>query len=369
MLAGVVQFVALAAAIVVVLVLINNVRVSSANQDIAFNLDFLDQPASFEIPGNDFRVTQPVRQAIVQGVLNTLRITVAGIFLATVLGTLIGIGRLSRNWLLSTVCRVYVEVIRNLPLLGILYFAYLVVVLNSMPRVENSVTIPALLVANVRGVAVPWITGSMIAFLIVLVVAALVAVGVARWRQSVAARTGEPPRDLLWSIPVFLIVAFWGAVLAGNGITTPALEGRAVEGGILMQPEYFALLAGLVAYTASHIAEIVRGSIQAVPSGQFEASSALALGTVDRMRYVILPQAMRVAIPPLGNQYLNLMKNSSLGAVVSYFDLTKVTQATVGNGNPAVPAYLLTLLIYLVLSLVISLLVNLANRHFQVVDR
>src|SRR5690606_25670997 len=136
--------------------------------------------------------------------------------------------------------------------------------------------------------------------------------------------------------------------------TVPEAEGSVVSGGTRMSPEFFALAAALVLYTASHIAEIVRGSIQAVPRGQSEAADALALTPFQRLWYVVLPQAFRIAVPPLGNQYLNLTKNSTLGAVISYYELAQVTSISVGNGAPAVPSYLLTLLIFVGLSLVIS---------------
>ena len=157
--------------------------------------------------------------------------------------------------------------------------------------------------------------------------------------------------------------------MLGLGVTAPELEGNRVAGGITMSAEYFAALAALVIYTSSHIAEIVRGSIQAVPRGQGEAADALALSGLQRLWYVVLPQAMRIGVPPIGNQYLNLAKNSSLAAVISFPELTKVTQLANASRAPAVPAFTLLLGIYLVLSLVISAFVNLANRRLAIVER
>jgi general L-amino acid transport system permease protein len=164
-----------------------------------------------------------------------------------------------------------------------------------------------------------------------------------------------------------VIVAGWFAL--GFEATAPDVVGRQTDGGIRIDPSYFAILFALVVYTASHIAEIVRGSIQAVPRGQGEAADSLALGGFQRMWYVVLPQAFRIAIPPIGNQYLNLIKNSSLGAAIGYYDLTLVTQTTVGNGSPAVPAFALALAIYLAISLVTSAIVNVGNRRFALVER
>jgi len=171
---------------------------------------------------------------------------------------------------------------------------------------------------------------------------------------------------------VLVVAIVVGAVMwivLGLGTTTPEIDGRRVAGGITMSPEYFAAMVALVAYTASHIAEIVRGSIQAVPRGQGEAADALALSGFQRTWHVVLPQAMRIAVPPIGNQYLNLAKNSSLAAVISFPELTKVTNLTVSNRSPAVPAFVLLLAIYLVLSLVLSSVVNLANRRLAIVER
>ncbi len=364
-LAWAIQLVVLAAVLVVLAILFNNVRVNSANLGLPVGFDFLDQPSGFTIPGNDLRESQPVRDAIVEGALNTLRVSIVGIVLATLLGILIGIGRLSGNWLVKTLSRVYVELLRNVPLLGLVVFAYLALVLAALPRIENAWVFGPIATVSNRGLAVPWLTGPGLAFIGVALVALALAAAVARWRQSKAARSGGPPRDVPWGIATFVVVLVVGALIIGTGITTPELDGRQVEGGIIMQPEYFALLVALVIYTASHIAEIVRGSIQAVPKGQFEASSALAFSGGQRMRYIILPQALRIAVPAIGNQYLNLMKNSSLGFAISFFELTKVTSTSIGNRSPAVPAYLLLMGIYLLFSLTISLLVNLGNRRMQ----
>ena len=152
-------------------------------------------------------------------------------------------------------------------------------------------------------------------------------------------------------------------------VHAPSVDGRGTAGGIRIDPSFFALFLALTIYTASHIAEIVRGSIQAVARGQGEAADALALSGFQRMWYVILPQAMRIGIPPIGNQYLNLIKNSSLGAAIGYYDLTLVAQTTVGNGSPAVPVVLPDMVVYIGISLVVSALVNVANRRFALVER
>ena len=360
------QLVALALVVTLIAILANNVRVNSANLGVPVGLDFLKQPASFEIPANEFRSTQSVQSAMVQGALNTLRVAILGIVLATILGVLVGIGRLSGNWLVRNLSRIFVESIRNIPLLGIVVFAYLALVLSALPSVQESWELSGLVIANTRGTSVPWFTGAIVNVLASAALAGLVAWLIRRWRLSRLDQYGEAPNVFWWTAPVFVLVMFWTAFLLGIGVTTPMVDGRRVVGGITLQPEYFALLIALVIYTASHIAEIVRGSIQAVPRGQAEASMAMALSPVQRMRFVILPQATRIALPPLGNQYLNLLKNSSLGFVISYFELTKVTSTTIGNRSPAVPAYLLMMLLYLIASLSISAVVNFFNRRLRI---
>jgi general L-amino acid transport system permease protein len=358
-----------AAVAAVVFWLAGNYSQNTKSSGIPTSFDFLDQPASFGIPGADFSQNSPVRSAYVVGILNTLRVSVVGIILATILGTLIGIGRLSKNWIVNRLSTIYVEVIRNVPLLVIMTFTFLGLILQAMPTIQEAWVLSWLVVSN-RGIGVPWYqNASGVALLGVLLVGIAGWWLIARWRQSVSDRTGAPTRAGLLGGGFFVVTLVVGWLVLGAQLTLPAVAGRQIEGGIRIDPSFFAVLVALVLYTASHIAEIVRGSIQAVPKGQGEAASALALSGFQRMWYVVLPQAMRIAIPPLGNQYLNLIKNSSLGAGFAYFELTNVTQVTVGNGSPAVPAFFLALVFYVAISLVTSTLVNIANRRFKLVER
>src|SRR5690606_12234510 len=178
--------------------------------------------------------------------------------------------------------------------------------------------VPGLVVSN-RGVAVAWYVGPGLGLLAIGAAAVAAWWAVARWRRRVFDRTGRLPRSGLWGAATFVVVVLAGWLAFGYSLTTPSVAGRATEGGIRIDPSFFALFFSLVIYTASHIAEIVRGSIQAVPRGQGEAADALALSGFQRMWYVIPPQAFRIAVPPLGNQYLTLIKNSSLGAAIGYY--------------------------------------------------
>lgn len=363
------QLVVVALVVAVAVWLIGNYTANADRQNIPTNFDFLDNPTAFEITGNDLSQNAPVGDAIVQGVLNTLRVSVVGIVLATVLGTLVGIGRLSHNWLVRTLAGAYVEAIRNVPLPLFVVMGSLAVVLGVFPRIQDAWRPLDLVVVSNRGIAVPWFEGPGVWLAAGIALAAVAAWATARWRHVVFDRTGRPPRSGWWSAgaAVLVLAAVW--IAFGFDATAPTVDGRFTSGGMRVDPSYFAILFALVVYTASHIAEIVRGSIQAVPRGQGEAADSLALGGFQRMWYVVLPQAFRIAIPPIGNQYLNLIKNSSLGAAIGYYDLTLVTQTTVGNGSPAVPAFGLALAIYLAMSLVTSAFVNLANRKFALVER
>jgi general L-amino acid transport system permease protein len=363
------QLVVLAFVAALVVWLWDNFQANSQRLNLPTDYSYLDQPAGFPIPSSDFRLTQSVQDALFEGLLNTLRLAITGIVLATVLGVLIGVARLSQNFIVRTAARVYVEFVRNVPLLVFLILMYSAVVLAAFPPPNESWELGPIAVLNVRGASVFWYEGGNVAALIALAAGALAGWLVARWRRSVADRTGRPARSGLFGIVVAIIVVVVAWLLLGLGGTVPQLDGRRLSGGITMTPEYFAALAALVIYTASHIAEIVRGSIQAVPKGQSEAADAVALSPFQRTWYVVLPQAMRIGVPPIGNQYLNLTKNSSLAAVISFPELTKITQLSVANRSPAVPSFALLLMIYLVVSLIISLLVNLANRRLAIVER
>lgn len=361
---------AVAAAVgALILWLVSNVRANSSSQGIPTGFDYLDQPAQLTIPGNGMRATQPVRDAIVQGTLNTLRVSIVGILAATVIGVLIGIGRLSGNWIVRNAARVYVEAIRNVPLLAIVTFSYLAFVLVALPRLDDALEPLGLVVVSNRGAVVPWYKGS--GWLLLGSVAAGLVVGLvtAKFVGAAVDRGASRAHPWRWGLLAGVVVGVVAVVVSDVGLSRPDRVARNVSGGITMGPEYLALLVALVVYTASHIAEIVRGSIQAVPRGQDEAARALALGTTARLWHVVLPQAMRIAVPPIGNQYLNLLKNSSLGLAISYFELTKVTSVSIGNAKPAVPSFLLLMAIYLVISLTVSAVVNLANRRLALVER
>jgi general L-amino acid transport system permease protein len=339
--------------------------------NIPRSFDFLDQPANFPIAGNSFRQTQPVADAFIIGLFNTLRLAVTGIILSTVLGTLLGVARLSQNFIVRKAAQVYVEFVRNVPLFCLLLLMYTAVVLGVLPdpRGGGSWDLSPAAVLNTRAIGVIWYEGTNWRFLIVLLGALVTLAVVAHLRKVHSDKTGTPARTALWGFGAAVLVGAIAWWILGLGVTTPSISGLRIEGGILMTAAYTASLLALVVYTSSHIAEIVRGSIQAVPKGQGEAANALALSGFQRMWFVVLPQALRVGVPAIGNQYLNLAKNSSLAAAISFPELTAITGLTVANRSPAVPSYALLLLCYLAISLVLSLIVNAANRRLAIVER
>jgi general L-amino acid transport system permease protein len=353
----------------IVAFVVDNYRVNSVRLNVPTSFDFLDQPAGFPIPSSDFRTTQPVRDALFEGFQNTLRLALTGIVLATMLGLVLGVARLSRNFLVRSAARVYVEFVRNVPLLAILTLMYVAVVLNAFPRAQDSLQLGPVAIVNVRGASVFWLGGGNWALVMSLAATAIGTWLVVRWRRRADDRAGRPSRAVLWAAVTAIVLGAVCWFAFGLSGTAPQRDGNAVTGGITMSPEYFAALAALVLTTSSQIAEIVRGSMQAVPRGQTEAAEALALSGLQRTWFVLLPQALRIAVPPIGNQYLNLAKNSSLAAVISFAEITKITQLTVANRSPAVPAFVLLLGIYLVLSLVLSLIVNIVNWRLRVVER
>ncbi|HXV32894.1 MAG TPA: ABC transporter permease subunit [Gaiellaceae bacterium] len=368
----VVQAVFVAAVAGLVLFLLDNVVYNLERRGIPTGFDYLRQPAGFAIPDSDFRSTQSLGDALLVGVQNTIKVALLGIVLATVLGVLIGVARLSTNWLVRKAAAVYVETFRNIPVLVIILFWYLGVMIR-LPPIREAVEALDLVAVSNRGIVIPWFdqVGAGAAFGVVALVAVAAAAGVWAWRTRRFDRTGEPHRRGLWAGAVLLAVLATGFVATGRPWTldTPEVGELSTSGGFRLAPEYAALLVALSLYTASHIAEIVRGSILAVARGQSEAANALGLSGFQRMRFVVLPQAFRISVPPISNQYLNLVKNSSLGVAISYYEVTKVTQVSIAQSAPAVQAIALLMLIYLAFSLTIAAVTNVVNRRLTLKGR
>jgi general L-amino acid transport system permease protein len=354
------------------LYLVDNVVWNLERLGVPTGFSYLDQPAGFAIPDSDFHSSQSLGDALKVGVLNTAKVSLLGIVLATILGVLIGVARLSTNWLVRRSAALYVETFRNIPVLVIILFWYLGVVLR-LPPIGEALDVPGVAVVSNRGIVVPWFdqVGGGLAFLVVALVAVGAAVAVWIWRTRRFERTGRSHHRVLWAGGVLLAILAVGYVASGApwALETPERGERSTTGGFRLSPEYAALLIALALYTASHIAEIVRGSILSVPRGQSEAANAIGLSGFQRMRHVVLPQAFRISIPPISNQYLNLMKNSSLGVAISYYEITKITRVSIAQQAPAVQAILLLMGLYLVFSLAIAIATNLVNRRLTLKGR
>jgi general L-amino acid transport system permease protein len=340
----------------------NNLLANLSQAGIDTSYHFLRQPAGFDIGGSSFRSSETVGAALLVALRNTIAVSAAGIVLATSLGLLVGIARLSPNWLLRRVAGLYVETLRNVPVLVTIVFLYQAIALR-LPAIEHPLEPLGVAVVSNRGVWIPWVAaarslgGLAAAVGVGIVLAAAVASRLRRRRERGMGAGG------LWggSIVVVALVAGWAA--SGASVSVPHLTGRVVEGGFRLQTELAALLGGLVLYTSSHIAEIVRASILAVPRGQSEAAEALGLTTPQRLRLVVVPQALRIMIPPLANQYLNLTKNSSLGVAIAFPELTSVVRIVIASGSPAPQAVSVLIAAYLTLSLTIAAAMNLFNRR------
>lgn len=311
-------------------------------------------------------------RAFLVGVLNTLRVTGVGIVLATVLGLVVGIARLSPNWLIRQIAAVYVELIRNTPLLVQLVFWYFAVIFK-MPPIQNSLRFGNILLISQRGIALlrPLPTPSFYPWLGIVFLGTLAALGIRRWRQRYQESTGRAGYPWMTAAAVWLLCALGGWWLLGAPVRwdQPQVVGLAYEGGTVLTPEFASLLIGLVVYTAAFIAEVVRGGILSVRKGQIEAARALGLREGQILRLIILPQALRVIIPPLTSQYLNLAKNSSLAIAVGFPDLFSIGKTIFNQTGQPVPAVALVMGSYLAMSLFTSLLMNLYNRRVRFLEK
>lgn len=364
------QLVAVGAVAIVLYVLWFNLTNNLRRAGIPLDFDFLTQPLGVNIAGSDLSSGAAIWRGLLVGIKNTFALAVVGIPLLTIIGVIVGVARLSTNWLVAKAAALYVEALRNVPPLLIIFFAFNAAILQ-LPRIENSVSPFGLFVVNNRFIAVPGFTAQedFSLFWLIMGLTLVVATAVWVWRTRRFDATGEPHHRVLWSFGLLLVVGVVGYLALGEPfvLSRPVLDGRVLEGGYQGLGAYFAVLVALVLYTASHVAEIVRGSIQAVPKGQTEAANSLALSSFQRLRFVMLPQAMRIAIPPVISQYLNYVKNTSLAIAVGYAEVTRITFQAIGNGRPAVQLIVILMGAYLLFSLTISLIVNVLNRRLSYV--
>jgi general L-amino acid transport system permease protein len=367
------QVLAIAIVISVISLLTYNVSNNLKRAGIEFGFGFLDAQASFAI-GESIIPYDPARDSygrvLLAGLVNTLRVIIAGIILTTLVGITVGIAGFSNNWLLRKGSEIYVELIRNIPLLLQLFFWYRAV-FSKLPRPTERLEVMGLAFLSNRGVFLPWPKvgwplAIWCAVLVGLAIAALIVWKIRIKEMVERGSSGQPQLIALW---IMAIAALLIITVAFGWEKPTEIELGQITGGLRLTGEFAALLTGLVFYTAAFIAEIVRAGIQAVPKGQWEAARALGLHPGLLMRLVVFPQALRVIIPPLSSQYMNLAKNSSLGAAIAYAEIYNVANTTYNQSGRPVEVMLIIMATYLFMNLLISLGMNQLNRLVQLQER
>jgi general L-amino acid transport system permease protein len=352
-----------------------NASTNMRARGIPTDFSFWDRTASFDINQTlvSYSATSTYGRAFVVGLLNTLLVAGIGVVLATLLGFFVGIARLSENWVVSKVATVYVEIMRNTPLLLQLLFWYNAV-LKPLPGPRDSISFGAGIFLNNRGLIFPepQFAPAAVAIPIVAAIAFVLAIGLAIFARRRQASTGQALPVVWIGAGLVLGLPILAYLAAGQPVTfvDPVLRGFNFQGGVRVLPEFVALLLGLVFYTAAFIAEIVRAGIQSVAHGQTEAAQSLGLTRQQTLKLITIPQALRVIVPPLTNQYLALTKNSSLAVFIGYPDLVQVFAGTVLNQTgAAVQVIAITMAVYLTISLVTALVMNVYNRRKALVER
>ena len=368
------QVLLLAAVVGVGWYLVSNTLHNLSTRQIQVGFDFLSREAGFEIAESHiaYDASNAYGRAFVVGLLNTLWVSFLGIVVATVVGTLVGVARLSPNWLVARFASAYVEFMRNIPLL-LQLFVWYGLLTELLPPVREAIAFGELAYLSQRGLRYAWPQPAEGSTAASWALAAAIALAFG-WRALSRRRqraTGAqwpvfwPSLALLAGLPTIA----WIAGGAPTALDAPQLGGFDFQGGRALSPEFLALLIGLSTYTAAFIAEVVRGGILAVPHGQSEAAMALGLKPGQRLRLVTLPQALRVIIPPLTSQYLNLAKNSSLAVAIGYPDLVAVANTTMNQTGQAIEAIAILMAVYLTISLAISLFMNWYNARTRLVER
>ena len=369
------QLITIVGFVLFIVYIAQNTAANIEQRGIKTGFDFLNSTAGFDITESPipFSAQHTHWDVYKVGLLNTLIVSFWGIVFSTILGLIIGVWRLSSNWLINRIAAAYIEIFRNIPLLLQILFWYNVV-LATLPSTRNSISIGDIIFINNRGFFMPdfklqegaWIVG------LAIIVAIGLVVWLVKWANRKQELTGEQIPVFLYSILILITLPTIAYFIAGEPIsaTYPVLKGFNFEGGKVYTPEFLALLFALTIYTATFIAEAIRSGIEAVPKGQKEAAISLGLSPWQRLRLVILPQAVRIAIPSIINQYLNLIKNSSLAAAIGYPELVTIFAGTsLNQTGQALEILLITMLTYLAISLIVSLILNWFNNKMKIKER
>ena len=353
----------------------NNMLTNLRQQGLALGFDFLQTTSGFDIGEHaiPYDRSSTYLRAFTVGLINTALVSLLGIALATLLGVFFGVGQLSGNLLVRWLARAYIEILRNIPLLVLLIFLYSAVFIQ-FPRVKEALILPGPTYLTNRGIAIPWgvPTETFNAYLSILGLGVLAGIGVSLALTWYGRRTGRAPLSIVWGGLAFCAVAVVGWIALPTeplSPSLPAVQGLRLAGGFQLSPEFMTLLTGLAIYTSAFIADVVRAGIQAVPRGQVEAAKSVGLTAFQILRLVIFPQALRVIIPPLTSQYLNLTKNSSLAVAIGYPELFHVSGTVLNQSGRAVEVIAIIMSVYLSISLLTSALMNLYNRRIRLVER
>lgn len=362
--------------LIVVLVLLSfflgNLNRNLVQQGRAFSFNFLRNQAGFSIGESliRYRPNDPYWRALMVGLGNTLTLVAGGIALTTVLGVVAGVASFSKNWLVHKLSRLYVGLVRNIPLLLQLFFWYFAIY-GALPRPADQISVLGLAFLNNRGVYIPWAGSAVLAVLGIAatVGAVIAALWLWQWRTKIRIETGVGGRAQSVALAVLGLV--WLAIITvGMNWTMPSgIEGGGVTGGLRLSREYVAALTALVFYTSAFVAEIVRAGIQSVSKGQWEAARTLGLNAGMVMRLVVFPQAMRVIIPPMNSEYMNLTKNTSLAFAIAFPEMYSVATTTYNQTGRPVEVFVVLMATYLILCLLITLVMNLLNQTVQFKER
>ncbi|WP_159992156.1 amino acid ABC transporter permease [Pelistega ratti] len=367
------QIIILGIVICVVGYLIHNTLQNLSARNIQTGFAFLDKEAGFAIGETliPYQLTDTYWQAIKVGLFNTLFVSIMGIIFSTLLGTVVGIARLSSNWLLKNVASIYVEVMRNIPLLIHLFFWYALLT-ETLPSPRQALNpIEGVFLSN-RGIKVPALEGSALPWVSMGILMALLGIFIlAYWAKHKQNQTGQTSTLWRWYLVLFILFPVLSFFLSGGQLSLdyPVLKGFNFVGGWSFSPELAALVIGLVLYTAGFIAEIVRSGIQSVSKGQWEAGESLGLTRLQTLRLIIMPQALRVMIPSLSNTFMNLTKNSSLAVAIGYPDIVSIVNTMLTQTGQAIEAVMIIMAAYLTISLSIALLMTWYNKKMALVER
>lgn len=369
------QIIAIVAVVSVAIYLIHNTVTNLSNRGITSGFAFLDRGAGFGIVQHliDYEQGDTYGRVFLVGLLNTLLVSALCIVFASFLGFFLGLARLSENWLLRKLSTIYIETFRNIPPLLQIFFWYFAV-LRNLPGPRQAVNAFDLAFLSNRGLYIPApaLGEGIVGFIVAVLIAIAVTVGLYRFNRKHQIKTGQLRRTWPTALGLIILLPLLSHWLFGAALhwDAPELRGFNFRGGMALIPELAALTLALSVYTSAFIAEIIRSGIQSVPFGQHEAARSLGLPNPVTLRQVIIPQAMRVIIPPLTSQYLNIVKNSSLAAAIGYPDMVSLFAGTVLNQTgQAIETIAITMSVYLIISLTISLLMNIYNRRIALVER